>query len=163
MKHEIFLILCATILLLACQPKDKSNWESEEILLQLAEIKTSIAGIKKQQQSITARLEELEKNKPIVNKPKIIESISLKYRANEKVAIVEFTDYQCPYCARHAKQVLPKIKANFIDKGLVHYEVRDYPLGFHSKAKMAAVAALCVPQNKKMQMEYKKDNPYFRV
>ena len=58
-------------------------------------------------------------------------------------AIIEFSDYQCPYCSRHANNVFPQIKNELIDTGKVKYAMHDYPLGFHGKAKGAAIAARC--------------------
>lgn len=63
--------------------------------------------------------------------------------AGAKVAIIEYTDYQCPFCARHAEKVLPSIRENLIEPGHVRYQVADYPLSFHAKAEQAAVAANC--------------------
>ena len=60
-----------------------------------------------------------------------------------KYAIVEFMDYQCPYCVRYAKQVFPELRKRYIDSGKFQYIVRDYPLRFHAQAKPAAVAAEC--------------------
>ena len=63
---------------------------------------------------------------------------------NAPVVIVEFTDYQCPYCSRHFAQTFPQIQANFIDKGLVRYVFKDFPLeSIHPQAHFAAVAARC--------------------
>jgi protein-disulfide isomerase len=60
------------------------------------------------------------------------------------VTIVEFTDYQCPFCARHAMQTLPQIKANFVDTGLVRYVIMDFPIvSNHPQATKAAEAARC--------------------
>lgn len=59
------------------------------------------------------------------------------------VTIVEFTDYECPYCARHHTDVFPLIQTNYIDTEKVRYVARDFPLGFHSMAESAAVAARC--------------------
>ena len=58
-------------------------------------------------------------------------------------AIIEFSDYQCPYCARHANNVFPQIKKELIDTGKVKYALYDYPLGFHGEAKGASVAVRC--------------------
>jgi protein-disulfide isomerase len=43
-----------------------------------------------------------------------------------KVAIVEFSDFQCGYCKRHAQEVLPLIKKKYIDTGKVIYVFRDF-------------------------------------
>ncbi|TDF37194.1 hypothetical protein EYS14_13630 [Alteromonadaceae bacterium M269] len=68
-------------------------------------------------------------------------------------AMIEFMDYQCPYCVKYAKQVLPAIKQRYVDSGKLQYLIRDYPLAFHKKAKGAAIAANCAgSQDKYWQM-----------
>jgi protein-disulfide isomerase len=59
------------------------------------------------------------------------------------VTVVEFTDYQCPYCLRFVRETFPKLKEQFIDTGKVRWVVRDMPLGFHQNARKAAQAAHC--------------------
>ncbi len=59
------------------------------------------------------------------------------------VTIIEFSDFECPFCARHFTTVYPQIKENYIDTGKVKYVFRDFPLGFHQNAYPAAVAANC--------------------
>jgi len=44
------------------------------------------------------------------------------------VAIVEFSDFQCPYCGRFATETLPQIKRDFIDAGVAKFIYRDNPL-----------------------------------
>ena len=63
---------------------------------------------------------------------------------NAAVTIVEYTDYQCPYCVRHATETLPRIISDMIDTGRVRYIVKDFPLdSIHPEARSAAVAARC--------------------
>lgn len=63
---------------------------------------------------------------------------------NAPVTIVEYTDYQCPYCVRHATETLPRIMTEMIDTGQVRYIVKDFPLdSIHPEARSAAVAARC--------------------
>lgn len=62
---------------------------------------------------------------------------------NAPVTIIEFSDYQCPFCKRFHDQVFPEIKKNYIDTGKVRYVFRDNPLSFHPLAKPAAIAASC--------------------
>lgn len=59
------------------------------------------------------------------------------------VTIVEFTDYQCPFCRRHFAQTLPQIKTAYVDTGKVRYVVVDNPLPGHRYALPAAEAAHC--------------------
>jgi protein-disulfide isomerase len=65
------------------------------------------------------------------------------------VAIVEFSDLQCPYCARYALQTFPEIKRTYIDTGKVHYAAIDFPLPMHAYAFPAAVAARCAGEQGK--------------
>jgi len=59
---------------------------------------------------------------------------------NAKVTIVEFSDFQCPFCAKGA-DLLKKIKAKYGDK--VKIAFKQFPLPFHNHAEQAAVASLC--------------------
>jgi protein-disulfide isomerase len=60
------------------------------------------------------------------------------------VAILEYTDMQCPYCARFSKDTLPVLRRDYIDTGKVLFVLRPYPLEeIHSFALQAAEAAAC--------------------
>ena len=59
------------------------------------------------------------------------------------VTIVEFSDFQCPYCEKFYTETLPLIKENYIDTGKVKLIYRDLPLPSHDKADDAAEAAEC--------------------
>ncbi|MGD2049887.1 MAG: thioredoxin domain-containing protein [Chloroflexota bacterium] len=60
------------------------------------------------------------------------------------VTIVEFTDYQCPYCARHSLDTMPDIVREMVESGRVYYILKDLPLDqLHPDARSAAVAARC--------------------
>lgn len=60
-----------------------------------------------------------------------------------KVTIVEFSDYQCPFCRSFFEQAYPQIKKEYIDTGKVRLVYRDYPLSFHAMAAPSAQAAEC--------------------
>jgi len=63
---------------------------------------------------------------------------------NARVIIVEFGDYQCPYCGKHATQVLPQIIEEYVKTGKVRYFFKDTPVeAIHPQAFKAAEAALC--------------------
>jgi len=59
------------------------------------------------------------------------------------VTIIEFSDFQCPYCTRFYSQTLPKIKKNYVDTGKVKFVYRDLALRDHPQAKNAAMASQC--------------------
>lgn len=60
------------------------------------------------------------------------------------VTIVEFSDYQCPFCARYFTETWPQLKANFIETGRVKYIFKDFPLtSIHPQAVKAGEAARC--------------------
>jgi protein-disulfide isomerase len=65
---------------------------------------------------------------------------------NAPVTIVEFSDFQCPYC-RSAEPVLKRIRAKYGDKIKLVY--MDFPLGMHAHAMDAAVAGRCAADQKK--------------
>ncbi len=66
-------------------------------------------------------------------------------RKKAKVAIVEFSDFECPFCKRFRQETLDQIKENFIDSGEVILVYRDLPLSFHNPAaEREAMAAECV-------------------
>jgi protein-disulfide isomerase len=61
------------------------------------------------------------------------------------VTIVEYSDYQCPFCERHFNETLPGLTQNYIDTGKVRYVFKDFPLSqIHPQAAKAAEAARCV-------------------
>lgn len=69
------------------------------------------------------------------------------------VTIVEFTDYQCPFCARFFEDSYGQIMSEYVDTGKVRYISRDLPLSFHANAENAALAARCAgDQNKYFEM-----------
>jgi protein-disulfide isomerase len=66
--------------------------------------------------------------------------------ADAPVTMIEFTDYQCPFCKRFHERSWPELKRRYIDSGKVRFVVRDLPLSFHSEALPAAIAARCAGQ-----------------
>jgi len=65
------------------------------------------------------------------------------------VTVVEFADYQCPYCLRFTKTTFPHLKRDYIDTGKVRWVALNLPLAFHKDARKAAQAALCAGEQDK--------------
>ncbi len=64
-------------------------------------------------------------------------------KSNAKVTIVEFSDFQCPFCQNFFKNTYPEIKAKYIDTGKVKIVFRHFPLSFHTNAQISGVAGEC--------------------
>ncbi|PIZ72614.1 hypothetical protein COY07_02985 [Candidatus Peregrinibacteria bacterium CG_4_10_14_0_2_um_filter_43_11] len=62
---------------------------------------------------------------------------------NAPVTLIEFSDYECPFCGRFFSETLPQITKKYIDSGKVKMVYRDFPLGFHANARPAAIASNC--------------------
>ncbi len=65
------------------------------------------------------------------------------------VTIVEFSDYECPFCARFHTLTFGQLKSEYIDTGKVKFVYRDFPLSFHPQAQKAAEAAECAGEQDK--------------
>ena len=59
------------------------------------------------------------------------------------LTIVEFSDFECPYCRLFHEQVFQSLQREYIDAGLVRFIHKDLPLPFHEQARPAAAAARC--------------------
>jgi protein-disulfide isomerase len=70
-------------------------------------------------------------------------------RDDAPVTLVEFTDYQCPFCRKYHTDTFADLKKNYIDTGKVRFISRDLPLEFHPYAQKAAEAARCAGDQKK--------------
>lgn len=66
-----------------------------------------------------------------------------------KVTVIEFSDFQCPFCKRLYDTVYSKLKREYIDTGKVRLVFRDYPLSFHPNAEIGAEAGECAHEQGK--------------
>jgi protein-disulfide isomerase len=69
---------------------------------------------------------------------------ALQGDAKAPVTIIEYSDFQCPYCGRFVQDAYPQIEANYIKTGKAKLIFKDFPLSFHPYAQKAAVAGKCV-------------------
>ena len=71
------------------------------------------------------------------------------YRGNPDapVELVEWSDFECPFCARHAAETGPALDAQYISTGRMLHIFRNFPLSFHPNAQPAALAAYCAGQS----------------
>ena len=127
-------------------PRDaRAATPDEDIKAAIEELKQGQAEIRKDIAEILKRLPPppppaIEK----LGKPVALGSLAPRGKAEAPLTIIEFSDYQCPYCKRHVDQTLPKLLADYVDTGKARYAFRDYPLEqIHPLAAKAAEAARC--------------------
>jgi protein-disulfide isomerase len=83
---------------------------------------------------------------PTAENPTIvsIEGGAIKGDKTAKVTLIEFTDYQCPFCSRHFRDTMPQIDNDYVKTGKIRYVLREFPLeAIHPLAFKAAEAANC--------------------
>ena len=83
------------------------------------------------------------------NKPSEVVNVELgdspvQGSGEAKVIMVEFSDYQCPFCGKFYSESYSSLKKEYIDTGKVRLVFKDFPLDFHPEAQKAAEAARCV-------------------
>lgn len=76
---------------------------------------------------------------------------------NAPITVIEFSDYQCPFCRKFYNDTFSQIKENYVDKGLVKLVYRDLPLASlgHKDATPAANAAECAREQEGDEMYFK--------
>jgi protein-disulfide isomerase len=120
----------------------------------MEQMQKDIAAIKDGQEAMRKELEEIKKLLQARQAPAAATAKNLDAELEVRdapmlgdraapVTLVEFTDFQCPYCKRLAQDTLPEIKKAYVDTGRVRYVARDLPLSIHRKAPKAAEAAHC--------------------
>jgi protein-disulfide isomerase len=87
---------------------------------------------------------------PVPAEPVSIAGAPVLGHADARVAMIAFSDFECPFCGRFANEILPEIKAKYVDTGKVKFVFRHLPLTrIHSRAVPAAEAAECAARQEK--------------
>lgn len=74
----------------------------------------------------------------------------VKGNANAPVTVVEFSDFQCPFCSKFYQQTYPQLIKDYVDTGKIKFVYRDMPLdNIHPNARPAHIAAECADENGK--------------
>jgi protein-disulfide isomerase len=111
----------------------------------LQDIKAMLQGVQAQAQQ--AAQPAAQAARPAIEPVDLMLSVvgsPAKGEANAKVTLVEFTDYQCPFCSRHYRQTWPKLEQEYVKTGKAKLVLRDLPLEqIHPLAFKAAEASHC--------------------
>lgn len=127
------------------QPQTGSQSELEALRDDLEKIKAELAAIREDLKLIRQHLSQGRPPQP--GSAEVSVSIAGNLVMGKKdapVTMIEFSDYQCPFCKRFFETTLPTLKAEYIETGKVRYVFRDFPLDqIHPQARKAAEAAHC--------------------
>ena len=127
--------------------------ENLEALISKLELKILQNQLPTEQSNISIKISA--DNDPIIGNP------------DAPITIIEFSDFQCPFCARFYTQTLPLIQEEYIEPGKVKLVFRDYPIqSIHPNAVPAAVASECANEQGKFKemhdMLFEKQNEWSR-
>jgi len=133
-----------------------SSWDSNSGDLTKAEMENLIAALEKDKDTIQAKptpaapvAQPTQPSAPSVIQVSIDDD-PVKGDPDAPVTIVEFSDFQCPFCGRWYTNTLSDIEENYIDTGKVKLVYRDFPLSsIHPNAMAAHVAAECADEQDK--------------
>ena len=121
-----------------------------DIANQLQEIREQLRELHAEMGSISGRLKKIEDLIPSPHKPEKLtvnlDGAPMLGERNAKVGMVEFSDYQCPYCRNFHLETFPQLQKTYIDSGKLVFAVKNFPLDFHPRAMDAAVAVSCARQ-----------------
>jgi protein-disulfide isomerase len=130
------------------QQTDQKFWEEiqalkrgqEEILRQLLEVKQLLQN----RPAIAPAAPEVR------NVPLDLGNRPARGSTAARLTLIEFSDYQCPYCARHTRETDPQIAKEYVQTGKVRYVFFDMPLeSIHRLAFKAAEASRCAEEQGK--------------
>lgn len=93
-------------------------------------------------------------NEPAEPEPPAVVSIDagklpLLGNENAKVTVVEFSDFQCPYCEKFFTDTFSQLKTDYIDSGKIKFAFRHFPLPFHQNSQKAHEASECANEQGK--------------
>jgi protein-disulfide isomerase len=80
---------------------------------------------------------------PLPIKPISLAGAEVLGEKSAKVGMVIYSDFQCPYCGKFARETLPALEKQYVDTGKVRLAFRQFPLPIHQFAEKAAEAAEC--------------------
>jgi protein-disulfide isomerase len=142
-RVNVWMTVAAVVAALLVRPDASRAGVVEE---EIAQLRSEVAEIKKEVGEIKNLLQgALKPQSP----PKVTAAVGVSGRPSlgqqdAPVTLVEFSDYQCPFCKRHFSTVYPSLKKDYIDTGKLRYVFRDFPIpSLHPQAQKAHEAAYC--------------------
>jgi protein-disulfide isomerase len=149
-SRTLLSLLAAAFLLLSGPALAKTSDE-------IKALKEEVAAMREGQEQMQKDLDEIKKllqqgARPAAApaakafEPRTIElgAISSRGEQDAPVTLIEYSDYDCPFCKRHAETVMPSLIENYVNTGKLRFVMREYPIDrLHPRAAAASEAVLC--------------------
>ena len=137
-------VLALILSLVACQPAGSAA-DMQEIKRVQAEILEKLVALEKKLPKAQARAQQAQEE---LNRVYTIElgKAPIRGNPNAPVTIVEYSDFQCPFCAR-AQPILEAVLEKYADD--VRLVFKHFPLSFHKAARPTAIASLAAMEQGK--------------
>jgi protein-disulfide isomerase len=132
------------------QSSSDSTRELAAIRAELRQLKADLDTVRSQLAQVLLLLSQRPAQAAAATRPvrASVADAPILGRPDAPVTIVEFSDYQCPFCQRFFAVTLPELKRDYIETGKVRYVFRDFPLDqLHPQARKAAEAAHCAGEH----------------
>jgi protein-disulfide isomerase len=146
---NLITLLLVLPTIVAAQTQDR---ELAAIRAELEALKAGQASLQKDLQEIKRLLLEgpPEQAQPLPAGLISVADAPAKGNPNATITLIEFSDYQCPFCARHARDTFAQIDKTYVSTGKVRYVFRNFPIeGIHPLAFRAHEAAGCAAEQGK--------------
>src|SRR4030065_1090602 len=144
-KGLLFVGLFLFLMLPLIHPANAADTSQINIEDEIKSLKKDMQDLKKEVETLKAKgaAAPAQPSQELQDVTASIDDDPFKGKTDAPVTIIEFSDYQCPFCGRFVKNTFPEIAEKYIDTGKVKYVFRDYPLEFHKLAPKASEAANC--------------------
>jgi protein-disulfide isomerase len=86
---------------------------------------------------------------PVPTEPVSLDGAPMLGSAAAPVVMLEFSDFECPFCEKFVTETWPQIKAKYVDTGQLQLAFKNLPLPIHKRAQPAAESAVCAGEQQK--------------
>lgn len=136
MKHRTMVMAMALLVALAA-PACAQNQEVEKL-------RRELEALRLQHEQLAEELRRLQQAVGVRSTSLQLGTAPSRGRADAPLVLVEFSDYECPFCIRHFTQTMPELEREYISTGKLRYVFMDFPIDqLHPGAMKAHEAARC--------------------
>jgi protein-disulfide isomerase len=151
-------VLCASLLMLGQIGRAQQTADESEMLREdVSTLKKDVNSLERKLQNVLNQLNQTKGSLRVGaggQLPASVTSVSVRgetFRGDSgaRVALIEYADFECPYCGEYERKTFPQLLSDYIETGKVKYYYRDLPLSIHGRALPAARAARCAGEQGK--------------